>query len=99
MAIKPPKPRSEAKPENRLSMRLSDRGVAVVTEHTQRMEVLTGAEVSRSQAIESLIAAGDLVWSAVQRSGSWSVTALIDAGERALAAELAAATAQEDSDE
>ena len=83
MPTKPPQPSSEAKQENRLSMRLSDRGVVVVTEHTKRMEILNGAAVSRTQAIESLLAAGDLVWAAVQRTGSWSIGALIDAGERA----------------
>ena len=74
-------------------MRISDRGVVVVSDHTKRMEVLNGAAVSRTQAVESLLVAGDLLWSAVQRSGNWSVSALIDAGERALRAEVAAAKA------
>ena len=81
MPSKPHLPKSDTSTE-RLSMRLSARGVAVVTEHTERMETLTGAAVSRSQAIESLLAVGALVWTAVERTGSWSPTALIDAGER-----------------
>lgn len=82
MPAKSPKPKSATSSENRLSMRLSDHGVAIVDEHATRMEKLTGAEVSRSQAVESLLAAGALVWSAVQRTGSWSPTALVDAGEQ-----------------
>jgi hypothetical protein len=82
MSNKRLKAKSEDTLENRLSMRLSDSGVAVVDTHKERMKKLTGAAVSRSQAVESLLAVGDLVWAAVERTGSWSPTALIDAGER-----------------
>lgn len=90
MPAKPSKPKSETAPEERLSMRLSVNGVAAAKEHAARMEKLTGAAVSRSQAIESLMAVGALVWSAVERTGSWSPTALIDAGERVQANAMSA---------
>jgi hypothetical protein len=104
MPAKPRKPKSETAPEERLSMRLSVHGVAAAKEHAARMEKLTGAAVSRSQAIESLIAAGALVWSAVERTGSWSPTALIDAGERVQADAMnalkeASTTSEPDDDE
>jgi hypothetical protein len=67
-------------PENRLSMRLSGHGVGVVNAQRARMEKVSGAAVSRSQAVESLIAAGAQAWETVQRIGSWNVAKLVEAG-------------------
>ena len=91
MPSSPRTPKGNA-PENKLSMRLSEYSVGVINAQTERMGKLNGAPVSRSQSIESLIAAGSLVWDAAERTGTWSVTAIVDAGERALLAEVAAAT-------
>ena len=71
--------------EFRLSLRVSGELMVLVEMHQERMEKLTGAPFTKTQAVASLIEAGSIAWGASVRVGALSPAVVVTMGADAIA--------------